>query len=370
MNKNSFIGIDANEANLVSHRLGSNEFAYGLLKTIEKLDASHSYQTYLSTPLLGDMPKKRPGWNYRIIPPPTFWTQWRLPLDLYVKFPRPKVFLSLSHYVPRFSPIPRIVTITDLGYLKFPEQLRKKDLLQLKLWTAYSLKVADHIIAISEFTKQDILDNYQIDKSKISVIYPGYDRNVFNVSHKKKNAKHVLRKYNIDTPYLLFLGALKPSKNLERLIEAFNQFRKDNMKLVIAGKKGWLYESIFEIVKKLSLENKVIFTDFVSDEDKPLLMSQAEAFLLPSLYEGFGIPVVESMACGVPVLVSNQGSLPEVVGNAGVIINPYEVQSIANGIKKTIKGREKLIQNGLKRVSLFNWDISAKKTIALLEQYL
>lgn len=370
MDKNSFIGIDANEANLVQHRVGSNEFAYGLLKKIETIDTSHSYQIYLSTPLLGDMPNQRLGWNYRIIPPHTFWTQWRLPLDLYLRFPRPKVFLSLSHYVPRYSPTPRIVTITDLGYLKFPEQLRKKDLLQLKLWTAYSLKVADHIIAISEFTKKDILDNYQIDKSKISVIYPGYDGDVFNVSLKKKSAKQVLNKYNIDTPYLLFLGALKPSKNLERLIEAFNRLNQNTIKLVIAGKKGWLYESIFETVKKLNLENKVIFTDFVSDKDKSLLMSHAEAYLLPSLYEGFGMPVVESMACGVPVLVSNQGSLPEVVGNAGIIVNPYEVQSIADGIKKTIKERKKLIQRGLGRVKLFDWEISAKKTITLIEQYL
>ena len=370
MGINSFIGIDGNEANLVQHRLGSNQFAYGLLKTIEKIDTTHSYQTYLSTPLLNDMPKTRPGWNYRVIPPHKLWTQWRLPLDLYFRFPRPKVFLSLSHYVPRFSPVPRIVTITDLGYLKFPEQLLKKDLLQLKLWTAYSLKVADHIIAISEFTKQDILDIYQIDKSKISVIYPGYDRSVFNVSLKKGGAKLVLRKYNISTPYLLFLGALKPSKNVERLIEAFNQLNENDIKLVIAGKKGWLYESIFEIVKKLNLENKVIFTGFVSDKDIPLLMSHAEAFALPSLYEGFGMPVVESMACGVPVLVSNQGSLPEVVGNAGIVVNPYEVQSIANGIKKTIKEKERLIQDGLKRVRLFNWDISAKKTITLLDQYL
>lgn len=370
MDKNSFIGIDANEANLVQHRLGSNEFAYGLLKTIEEIDTSHSYQTYLSTPLLNDMPKKRLGWSYRIIPPHTFWTQWRLPLDLYLRFPRPKVFLSLSHYVPRFSPIPRIVTITDLGYLKFPEQLRKKDLLQLKLWTAYSIKVADHIISISEFTKKDILDNYQIDMSKISVIYPGYDKSIFNVSLQKKSAKQVLKKYNIDTPYLLFLGALKPSKNLERLVKAFNQLNQNNLKLVIAGKKGWLYESVFEIVKKLNLEDKVIFTDFVSDKDKPLLMSHAEAFLLPSLYEGFGIPAVESMACGVPVLVSNQGGLPEVVDSAGIVVNPYEVQSITDGIKKTIKEREKLIQRGLERVKLFDWEVSTKKTITLLEQYL
>jgi glycosyltransferase involved in cell wall biosynthesis len=214
------------------------------------------------------------------------------------------------------------------------------------------------------------LDNYQIDESKISVIYPGYDTSIFNVSLKKKSAKQVLKKYNIDTPYLLFLGALKPSKNLERSVKAFNQLNQNNLKLVIAGKKGWLYESVFEIVKKLNLEDKVIFTDFVSDKDKPLLMSHAEAFLLPSLYEGFGIPVVESMACGVPVLVSNQGSLPEVVGNAGIVVNPYEVQSIADGIKKANKERKKLIQKGLERVKLFDWEVSAKKTITLLERYL
>lgn len=370
MDKSSFIAIDANEANLVQHRLGSNELAYGLLKAIKKNNTQFPYQIYLSTPPLGDMPKTDKKWSYRIIPPHTFWTQWRLPIDLYFHVPRPKAILSLSHYVPRFSPIPRIVTITDLGYLKFPKQLRKKDFLQLKLWTAHSIKVANHIIAISEFTKQDILANYKINESKISVIYPGYDGDIFNTNLKKKNADHILKKYNISAPYLLFLGALKPSKNLERLVEAFSRLNQDNLKLVIAGKKGWLYESIFKVVKKLNLENKVIFTGFISDQDKPLLISHAEAFMLPSLYEGFGIPVIESMACGVPVLVSNQGSLPEVVSDAGIIVDPYEIESITNGIKKTIENREELIQKGLKRVKSFSWETSAKKTVDLLKKYL
>lgn len=369
--KNSyFIGVDANEANLVQHRVGSNQFAYGLLKAIEKVDKSNFYQIYLSTPLLSDMPKERPMWNYRVIPPPFFWTRWRLPLDLYFHRPSPKIFLSLGHYIPRFSPIPRVAIITDLGYLKFPEHLLKKDLFQLKVWTAYSIKMADHIIAISEFTKNDIMESYSVAEAKISVVYPGYDNKVFNESLKKINAEHILKKYKIDCPYILFLGALKPSKNLERLLQAFSLLKTKHLKLVIAGKRGWLYNSIFDVVSKLKLKEHVIFTDFVPDEEVSILMSHAEVFTLPSLYEGFGMPVIESMACGVSVVVSDRGSLPEVVGDSGIVVDPYDVKSIAEGIEKALKEKKILAERGLTQVKNFSWEISARKTIEILKRYI
>lgn len=369
MMRNKFIGIDANEANLIQNRVGSNQFAYGLLKAIERNDRTNKYLIYLSTKRLLDMPLDRDLWKYRFIPPPRLWTQWRLPLDLYFNRSRPSVFFSLSHYVPRFSPVPRVVVVTDLGYLKYPEQLQKKDLLQLTLWTAYSIKVADHIVAISEFTKKDIINNYQISENKISVIYPGFDEDIFKPKLNNKIGKKVLQKYNIKNKYILFLGALKPSKNLERLVESFALLKNRKLNLVIAGKKGWLYQSIFEKVDKLKLQDRVIFTDFILDNEIPYLMSNSEVFVYPSLYEGFGMPVVEAMACGVPVVVSNRGSLPEVVDNAGIIVNPENVGEIVVGINKALRDKSMYVKRGLERARHFNWDESAKKIIKILEKY-
>ncbi|PIU03647.1 glycosyltransferase family 1 protein [Candidatus Shapirobacteria bacterium CG08_land_8_20_14_0_20_39_18] len=356
MNKQLTIGINANEANLVTNRVGSNQFAFGLLKALAQIKTKHQFVIYLSTPPLEDLPKTSANWTYRVIPLPKFWTQWRLPLDLYFHQPRPDLIFSLGHYGPRFSPVPSLVTIMDLGFLKFPNQFTKKDFYQLKSWTEYSVKQATAVFAISETTKQDIINTYKIRPGKITVIYPGYDKEIF-FPKQEPSAQ----------PYLLFLGSLRPSKNLERLIEAFNLLEDKKIQLVLAGKKGWLYESIFQKVKELKLENRVTFTDFVPEKEIPTLMRQAEVFVFPSLYEGFGIPVVEAMACGTPVLVSNAGSLPEVIGNAGVIVNPYKVEEIAKGIKLAIKNQDNLKVKGLVQAKKYDWEKSAQKVMEILE---
>jgi len=374
-NRQFVFGIDANEANLTAKRVGSNQFAFGLLKALYKIDKKNKYVIYLSSPLKKDLPAARRNWSYRVIPPPKFWTQWRLPLDLYFHQPRPDVFLSLSHYGPRFSPVPNVVTVTDLGFLKFPEQFLTKDLWQLTNWTRYSVRKATHLVAISEFTKKDIIKFYNSPSEKISVVYPSYDEKEFYPINEKR-AGETLKKYHLKRPYLFFIGSLKPSKNLERLIEAFSLLENKNLNLVIAGKKAWLYKNIFQKVNELKLdprfvdlEKRVIFTGFVAEDDVPILMSQAEVFVLPSLYEGFGMPVIEAMACGAPVVVSNTASLPEVAGDAAVIVNPYDVKSIASGIKKAIAQKEFLIKRGFIRAKLFSWRISAEKTVEILEKF-
>lgn len=336
MKTSNLIGIDANEANLIRERVGSNKFAYNILLALSKLNIDINFRVYLSTPTLEDLPKEKDNWKYRIIPPPKFWTQWRLPLDLYLHKPRPDIFLSLGHYAPRFSPIKTIVSIMDLGFLIYPEQLTKKDLWQLKSWTGYSIESATHILTISEHTKKDIMTFYNVDPDKISIVYPGYDQNIFKPINNKEKLHQILGKYSINNPYLIFVGALKPNKNLERLLSAFNKLDQKNLDLVIVGKKGWLYESIFKTVAELGLENRVIFTGFVPEVELPYLLNGAQLFVSPSLYEGFGMPVVEAMACGTPVLTSNVGSLPEVVGDSGVVVDPYEIDSITKGIDKAL----------------------------------
>jgi len=363
------IGIDGNEAN-VAQRVGSNQYAYELLKAISAKRIGHRVVVYLRDQPLPDMPKPGDNWQYRVIKPRKFWTQFRLPLDLYLHKPRSDVFFTPGHYAPRWSPVPTVITVMDLGYLWFPEQFTKKDLYQLTTWTERSIKSASHIFAISESTKNDIIKAYKIDPEKITVTYPGYDEERFNTGVKDQESKRVKEKYNIKSDYVLFLSTLKPSKNIEGLLEAFKHIisHVSHITLVIAGKKGWLYETILQKVKDLGLERRVIFTDFVSDKDVPALMAGARVFVLPSFWEGFGIPVVEAMACGVPVVVSNAGSLPEVIGGAGIIVDPYDSEDIARGIKEALSDKNKLEQRGLKQVKKFSWEVCGQKTLDVLEK--
>jgi glycosyltransferase involved in cell wall biosynthesis len=357
------IGIDANEAN-VTRRVGVNQYAFDLLHTLNRLDLGHDFTIYLKEPPSLDMPPEKKNWEYRFIPFPKFWTQTRLPWDLFTHFPRPDVFFTPSHYAPRFSPVPTVISIMDLGFLKSPDQFTHKDFNQLKNWTAYSAKNAAKIIAISEYTKKDILNVYHRRPEDVVVTLPGYDMQLF----KPTRNPGVLEKYGIHKSYILFIGSLKPSKNIEGLIRAFSRLDEPDLDLVITGKKGWLYDRIFQLVSKLKIKKEVIITGFVPETDVPVLMSSAKAFVLPSFYEGFGIPVLEAMACGVPVVVSDVASLPEVAGTAGIYVKPADIESITAGIKTALgPGREKYIKQGFIRAACFDWERTAKETISVLE---
>lgn len=379
--KSLIIGIDGNEAN-VKQRVGSNQYAFELLWALYKLKNPHQWVIYLREAPLPDLPKPKENWSYRVFGPKQFWTQWRLPLDLYFHRPQPAVFFSPGHYVPRWSPAPVVVSIMDLGYLRFPEQFTKKDLWQLRFWTTHSIKMASHILAISESTKNDIIKAYGVPGEKIAVTNLGYDWERFHQRVKEQERGRVKEKYGIRGDYLLFLSTLKPSKNIEGLLEAYSIWRMaygrqkgddkryaiSDMQLVVAGKKGWLYEKIFAKVRELGLEKKVVFTDYVPEEEVPALMAGASVFVLPSFWEGFGIPVVEAMACGVPVVVSNAGSLPEVVGEAGIVVDPYNSQDIARGMREALEKRDDLKEKGWIQVRKFSWEECAAKTLEVLEK--
>ena len=361
----TIIGIDANEANLTTQRVGINQYAFELVKALYQLKTKHQFVIYLKTKPLADLPKARLGWQYRVIPFPKLWTQTRLPWDLFTHSPRPDVFLSLTHYAPRIAPMPTVVAIMDLGFLQTPEQFTTKDFNQLKNWTKYSVNQAKKVIAISQHTKQDIVREYGKKLDDVIVTPLAYDKKLFKPTRIVSKAE----------PYILFLGSLKPSKNIEGLVRAFAKLSLADLpvgtQLVIVGKKAWLYTRIFELVKSLKLEGKVDFRGFVEEAEKPVLMSQAAAFVMPSFYEGFGIPALEAMACGTPVVVSNVASLPEVAGDAGIYVDPKSVDSIATGIKMALgPKRQEFVNRGLKRVKLFSWVKTAMQTLKVIESAL
>ncbi len=374
------VGIDGNEAN-VKDRVGIGRYALELLNHLHGIQHKGKekkliFQIFLKNAATPDLPKHSAAWQYKIIGPKPFWTQVGLPLSLYRSRRRPDVIFSPTHYGPRFSPIPSVISIMDLSFIHFPEFFNEKDLHQLRHWTNYSVNNAKKILTISEFSKQDIIDVYNIASEKVEVTYPGYDKQKFKIKGSSSELVKLKKKYNISDRYILYLGTLQPRKNILSMLEAYAKLLGEKaipkeLKLVIAGKKGWLYDQIFAEVSNKRLNEQVIFTGYVEDENLPALYRNATCFVLPSLYEGFGLTVIEALACGIPVVVSRTSCLPEIVGDAGLLIDPTKVASIAQGLAKVVglsRGeKDRMIEKGLKQIQKFDWEICARKTLSILK---
>ena len=227
----------------------------------------------------------------------------------------------------------------------------------------------DKIIVNSETTKKDLIMHLGVPEERISVTLLGRDERFVPIDDTSRN-QIVREKYCLPESYLLFAGTLEPRKNISRLLEAFAQGRaREVLKLVITGKKGWLYEEIFETVKRLNLEERVMFTGFVDDDDLPCVYSMARVFVYPSLYEGFGLPVLEAMACGAPVITSNVSSMREVAGEAAVLVDPVKVEALARSIDEIALSdstHERLCQASLVRAKEFTWERTARETLKVL----
>ena len=378
------IGIDGNEAN-IKERVGVNVWAWEILREMYKKvqEGTGKYKKariiiYLSKPPMEDLPVETGNWKYRVIGPGKFWTRWRLPLDLYLHKPRPDVFLSLSHYAPKWSPVPRVVCVMDLSFLKYPEAFKPAVLWQLVNWTRESVKNADRVITISEFNKKEIIRNYGVSEDKIAVVYPGVSE-IFKEEGRRKKEEGILfirKKYGISSSYLLFVGTLQPKKNLPRLIEAFKIVRKrfPDVELVVAGKiwQQFVAEKFAKplLKREVSQTSQVKYLGYVQEKDLPGLYAGAEALILPSLYEGFGIPAAEAMSIGTLVVASNAASLPEVVGDAGILFDPLDIKDMVQKIEMALSmdkvQRQKLIKIGMIRAKKFNWNTAAGKIIDVL----
>jgi len=373
---NMIIGIDGNEAN-IANRVGVNTYAFELLRGLWKLQAigenHHKLIVYLKEKPLSDMPEETANFRYKVIPGGGMWILTKLTPRLIFNKDRLDVFFSPSHYLPPFAAMPRVCSIMDLGYLEFSEQFTKKTFWQLRYWSAISIFISKAVIAISNSTKDDIVRHYPWAEGKTYVTHLAYDTNQFNQNIFEKDVRRVKKKYSIVDDYILYLGTLKPSKNIEGLVEAFAKIERkfSSTKLVIAGKKGWLYQPIYERVEKLGLNDKVVFTDFVLEEDKPGLIKGAKVFVLPSFWEGFGLDALNAMASGIPVVVSDVGSLPEVVGEAGVLVDPNSIDSIAKGISDVLSMSKleynSMVGKGLAQAKKFSWEKAARQTLEIIE---
>jgi glycosyltransferase involved in cell wall biosynthesis len=375
------IGIDGNEANF-DKKVGVHQMAFELLWGFYKLnsgkvrsyklqDTKNSYVIYLKSPPRDELPPENDGWHYKIMPATRLWILSKLMPALY-NGDRPDVFFTPSHYLPLLAPMPMVCMITDVGYLEFTGQFRKFDYWQLKIWTAISLIVSKYIIAISDSTKKDIVRHYKFTSKKIKVVLLGPNKSIEQLKITSQFVRQILKNYRITKKYLVFVSTLKPGKNVEGLVESFAMLKSKDYQLVVAGKKGWLYDSIFKKVKKLGITQDVIFTDYVSEKEKKALIQNARALVAPSFWEGFGIDVLNAFSVGTPVVVSNVASLPEVAGKAGIYVDPYSIVSIYNGLKKVINMSpteyNKQVRLGYLELKRFSWDKSAFLTSEVLKK--
>ncbi|MFH1461024.1 MAG: glycosyltransferase family 1 protein [Patescibacteria group bacterium] len=287
---------------------------------------------------------------------------------------------------PLTSQCKKVITFHDLSFEHYPEffSWRKRLWQKFLMNTRREAAQADKIIAVSQSTKDDLINLYGIKSEKIKVIYSGVGEEfkpmlrpcLENASFAKDaNFKGtasrvgIKEKYNLPEKFILYFGTIEPRKNIIGLIKSFEILKDKDCKLVIAGTKGWLYQGIFKIARESKRKKDIIFTGFVEPEDKPELYHLAQVFVYPSFFEGFGFPPLEAMACGLPAIVAVNSSLPEIVGQAGIMIDPTNIDELAWAMEIVLTDndlRRRLIKKGLKQAQKFSWQKCAQKTLKIL----
>ena len=429
------IGFDGSRA-FAGRRTGTENYSYQLLKNLAKIDKVNNYIVYLRP--AAKQGNDWPGnFQFQVINWPRFWTQGGLALRTFKDCL--DVLFVPAHTLPviRRPGLKTVVTVHDLGSEYLPSMHQIKQRVYLSFMQKYQLKTATKIIAVSKATKDNLVKKIGIDPGKIEVIYEGYDQNLFK-QVKNDSLVNSLRHYNSSSlsslraeglqpktyvsakqkgkvlpkagSYFLFVGTVQPRKNLERLIMAFKIFchsgakrseaiesrsykqslsarlqladrsasaslQDDNLKLVIAGSKGWLSDEIYELPKKLGIEEQVKFLGYVAEEVLSALYSGALALTFPSLFEGFGLPILEAQACGCPVLTSNVSSMPEVAGTSAgggaIFVDPYSIDDIVKGmVEITNKDtKRRVIEAGFLNIKKFSWEKCARETLEVFHDF-
>lgn len=364
------IGIDGNEANVDQH-VGVSVYTLNLLEYFhQQASKDTQFRIYLKESPKETLPPESEYFQYRVIKGKFLWSRIHLPLELNLK-KEIDVFFAPAHYSPPFCPVPLVVTIHDLAFFYFPHEFLKKDLYKLQNWTKNSIEKAKKVISVSKWTKRDLMKYYELPEEKIAVVYNGFEKN--HPAIQPIETKDVLRTFNLKPEkYLLYVGTIQPRKNIRFLIKTFKKFHSVNSdyKLVLTGKKGWLYEEIYTEVEQQGLKDAVVFTGYLSDPEVIQLYNHAFCFTFPSLYEGFGIPILEAMSFGCPVISSFASSLPEIGGEACLYFDPETERDFYDdlvSLKDNQKLREELITKGKERIKEFSWEKSAEETLEILK---
>lgn len=425
------IGIDASRANR-DHKSGTEWYSYYVIRWLAKLDQKNQYILYsdksLKSGLLDLTTKqyddtgainndikfdsqgfqilKSPGSNFKAKvldwPFTYFWTQIRLSWEMLIN--KPDVLFIPAHTLPLVHPKKSIVTIHDIAFERErmlyehshigPESRFSRkivntlvkiftlgkygaNILDYHSWSArFALRKAEKIITVSNFSKKEMVDLYKAENNKIGVIYNGYNRGLYKKADDEEKIKEVLEKYDIEKPYVLYVGRLEKKKNTANLVEAFAMMKEENKdikhKLVLVGDASHGYDEVKYVIREYNINDDIIITGWIPEMDMPYIYSGADAFVFPSLYEGFGIPLLQAMACETPIIASQTTSIPEVAGDAAIFFNPKDTRSIARALKNILTNenlRQDLIARGRERVKSYSWQKCAEETLKILTDW-
>lgn len=373
------IAIDASRATRVL-RTGTEGYSLRLIRAMLALDSENDYRLYFNTRPQPDLFPQQANVQQRVIPFPRLWTHLRLSWEMALR--PPDVLFVPAHVLPLVHPRRCVVTIHDLGYYHEPAAHPARQRAYLQWATRYNAAHATSIIADSQATKRDLVQLLGIDPDKIHVVYLGVDEQFRPLQYVDRVAA-VRGRYGIPGPYILYVGTLQPRKNLVRLLEAFgrivqavddgyegaNPYDAQTLCLVLAGAKGRGYKEIERAIGEMELAGRVVCPGYVDDNDLPALYGGAELFVLPSLYEGFGLPALEAMACGAPVVASNVSSLPEVVGDAGLLADPTDAADLARQMVRVLMDPARaadMRRRGVERARQFTWERCARETLEVI----
>jgi glycosyltransferase involved in cell wall biosynthesis len=380
------IGIDYTAA--AHQRAGIGRYARGLVGALAELDADDQFVLLVAGRGAPQAPGER--WQHSAAVPDNFhirnlplsermwtiiWHRLRLPLPVDLFTGPVDVFHSPDYVLPHVRHGKAVVTIHDLSFLRYPEGAEPKLRRYLAKAVPRAVGRAELVLADSENTRNDIIELLGTSPEKVEVLHPGVD-GTFRPVKEDRLLSAARSAYGLDFPFILAVGTLEPRKNHVLLLDAYAVLREISdvpHKLAIAGGKGWLYEGVFRRVEELSLERDVVFLGFVPEDDLPALYSLADVFVFPSVYEGFGLPPLEAMACGTPVVASRSSSLPEVVGDAGLMVPPDDPTALAGTIRKLLNDqelRQDLIERGVSQALKFTWQRTGRRLRALYRSLL
>jgi glycosyltransferase involved in cell wall biosynthesis len=356
------VGIDLTIANV--NQAGTGIYAGNLVSALNRLDDGNIYHTFaLNQHHDIGRPKtmrSRLETLYRDI----VWMHAQLPWQ--ARQAKIDVLHTPANVMPYYTDRPTTLTILDTTVFRMPESFRRWQRTYYRLFVPISAKRASTILTISEQSKRDIVAQFSVPSDKVRVTYLAASERFGLVS--KREIADIKEKYNLGS-FILTTGTLEPRKNIARLVQAFERMRSaySCLELIHVGPKGWLYDSILAEVRRLGIEGSVRFLGRVPLEDLARLYNAADAFVYPSLYEGFGLPPLEAMACGCPVITSNVSALPEVVGDAAILVDPYDLEQIAEALRQILDQPElarSMRDRGIRRAAQFSWERCARETAA------
>ncbi|MEW6066930.1 MAG: glycosyltransferase family 1 protein [Nitrospirota bacterium] len=371
------IGIDAR---VTKKYPGLGRYCINILRALSKIDRENEYIVFTLVPEKLDFLNEYKNFRiiqvgYPVLSYKTFYAFSRL-INKY----EPDIFFATFQVAPFNVSCPMVIVLHDMMDLMYKDAFTHHNFIiktGLKHFFKFAIpmcvKKAAAIITVSESTKHDLLSYFNIDSKKVTAVLEGVEEK-FRPVTDKETLLGVKERYGLPDRFILYLGSIKPYKNLDGVLRSFSRLHEltfhDNVKLVISGLKHFSLDKIEAEIERLNIKDKVLRIGFIAEEDLPAVYSLAEVFLFPSIWEGFGLPVLEAMACGTPVITSNTSSLPEVIGDAGIQVNPHNVEDIAYNIKLLLQDtllRNALSRKGIQRAKTFTWEKAATKTLEIIE---